>query len=83
MLCAVIGLQESAATGPLTAAWLLDEGQGVLWGPKSKEAARAGAIAGMSSALSLTQASSFDRNRFCSTLGIASCRIRCHLAIAG
>jgi len=35
--------------------WLLREGQGVLRGPKSKEAARTGAIAGMSSALSLTQ----------------------------
>lgn len=52
-----VHLQAFSADGPFTASWLLAEGQGVLQGPKTKTAARAGAIAGMSSALSLIKAS--------------------------
>ncbi len=47
--------QEVVGLANFNAGWLLAEGQGLLRGPKSKEAARAGAIAGLSSALSLTQ----------------------------
>lgn len=63
--------------GQFNAAWLLSEGQGVLRGPKSKEAARAGAIAGMSSALFLTEVQEMHAHSAQSRvdLVVACCRL--------